>query len=95
MCPVNELIQERAPPGYCVLCSFMGGSQDPDVANLTSNAIVGQVDVFIFLSFFEHDQLIAFQMHEDLKTVLLTPNSVSPRVLGIRSWKKSIPQYNL
>lgn len=33
----------RAPPGYTVLTSFVGGAQDPEVTALTEEQLVAQV----------------------------------------------------
>lgn len=78
------LFPDRAPQGYHLLLSFIGGATDPEYVHRH------QVPAITELSPAERAEIV----HQELSRVLLT-QSVQPQILGEKLWPRAIPQYTL
>ncbi|MDR5638606.1 MULTISPECIES: protoporphyrinogen oxidase [unclassified Thermosynechococcus] len=67
------LFPQRTPAGWQVFTSFIGGATDPDLASLSEETIVQQVQ-------------------QDLSRLLDLP-AAKARLLGMKVWRRAIPQY--
>ncbi len=78
------LFPDRAPQGYHLLLSFIGGATDPDYARRH------QVPLITEFSPAERAEIV----HRELSQIVLT-QSVQPQILGEKLWLRAIPQYTL
>ena len=78
------LFADRAPQGYHLLLSFIGGATDPDYVRQH------QVPPLTELSAAQRAEIV----HQELSQVVLT-QAVQPQILGEKLWLRAIPQYTL
>ncbi len=78
------LFPDRAPQGYHLLLSFIGGATDADYVRQH------QVPPITELSAAQRAEIV----HQELSRVLLT-QAVQPQILGEKLWMRAIPQYTL
>ncbi|KAG5186113.1 hypothetical protein JKP88DRAFT_276448 [Tribonema minus] len=81
---VSCLFPGRAPAGYAVVTTYIGGALDEAAGDMSEGKLCQQTRVIADLR----------KVDADLRQILLKPNPPPFRVLSCRVWRRSVPQFD-